>query len=166
MSSLVPHIDGLSMKESAEKLAEEEKSLDAFVSVVEEGSSVLRNNPTRRYYIDSVNNSLLTVGIIGSPNCGKSALYNLMTKSCHTHRMSMVENAIFTTMDPFIATYTPYDERMEMFKRVYPNATSVIPIQCTVIDTPAIIAGAFKDVSLLTISSVVVYVDLLCTSIF
>lgn len=133
------------MRESAEQKAEEEKSLDAFVSLVEE-SSVFRVNPNKRYYIDPVSNSLLKVGIIGSPNSGKSTLYNLLTHSSHTHRKSLVENTIFTTMDPYIATYTPYDERMEMFQKIYPQANEVIPVQCTVIDTPAIVAGAFKEV--------------------
>ncbi|RYG66590.1 hypothetical protein EON64_09430 [archaeon] len=90
------------------------------------------------------------LGIIGGSNIGKSALFNCIAKSLECQ--SIVENALFTTVDPYCASFEPYDERVEFIRSVYPDATDVVKTCMTVVDIPAIVPGAFREVILDTIA--------------
>lgn len=119
-------------------------SLSDLASIVEEASSVLIAT-AKRTYLEPLNSNLLKIGIIGGPNVGKSTLFNCLMRN--EEKDSIVENTIFTTIDPHIGTFTPNDDRMNYFLQLYPDATYVIPTKCCVIDTAGIVQGSFKDVS-------------------
>ncbi len=119
-------------------------SLSDLASIVEEASSVLIAT-AKRTYLEPLNSNLLKIGIIGGPNVGKSTLFNCLMRN--EEKDSIVENTIFTTIVPHIGTFTSNDDRMNYFLQLYPDATSVIPTKCCVIDTAGIVQGSFKDVS-------------------
>ncbi len=95
-----------------------------------------------RPYFEDLSNHL-KIGIIGPTNVGKSSLFNLLTRSQTVY--SMVENALFTTIDPFIATFTPHDARMDYFKLHNPDAETK-RARITMIDTAGLIPFSVRDV--------------------
>eukprot|EP01031_Cornospumella_fuschlensis_P052913 gene52913-64642_t len=82
------------------------------------------------------------MGIVGSPNIGKSALFNCIVRNLQCQ--SIVENALFTTVDPYAASFEPKDERVEFMRSIYPDA-DVVRACMTVVDVPAIVPGAFRE---------------------
>jgi hypothetical protein len=94
-------------------------------------------------------NQNVKVGIIGGTNIGKSSLYNCLTKM---KREAIVENALFTTVDPSIAIFEPYDRRIEFFKKCFPSVSGIVQANMTVLDSAGIVTGAFKSVRTLVLT--------------
>lgn len=138
-------------------------SVSDLASIVGEASSILLAS-NKRTYLEPLNSNLLKIGLIGAPNVGKSTLYNCLMRN--QDQDSTVENTVFTTIDPYLGTFTPRDDRMEFFQQVFPDATSIIPTQCTVIDTAAIVQGSFKDVNLFQFGLSVIRFILAFKSVF
>lgn len=97
----------------------------------------------RHPYLDEISNHL-KLALIGTVNVGKSSLFNAMCRSKKSH--SIVENALFTTIDPIIATFSPYDERIVYFQQCYRSAV-MKPAQITVVDTPGLVYGSTREVT-------------------
>lgn len=121
-------------------LATEDGETKEAASVTSKASAGLEHRP----YFDDLSNHL-KIGIIGPTNVGKSSLFNILTRSPTTY--SMVDNALFTTVDPFVATFTPRDERMDFFHKCNP-AAALKPSRLTVVDTAGLVPNAVRDVSM------------------
>lgn len=121
-------------------LATEDGEGKEAASVTSKASASLEHRP----YFEDLSNHL-KIGIIGPTNVGKSSLFNILTRSPTTY--SMVDNALFTTVDPFVATFTPRDERMEFFHKCNPSA-ALKPSRLTIIDTAGLVPNAVRDVSM------------------
>ena len=69
----------------------------------------------------------LRVGLVGYPNSGRSSLYNVLMVTGRCGESSpdelgfpaLVENGLFTTIDPNITTFTLADERHDYLRNVY-----------------------------------------------
>jgi small GTP-binding protein len=106
----------------------------------EEPKKVKQPNTTA----ESLSNHL-KIGIVGTTNVGKSTLFNCLSKAKVI--TSPVENELFTTVDPYITIFQPYDERIEYIKTRNPTIVNIKPSQFSVIDTAGLVEGSVRDVS-------------------
>lgn len=104
-------------------------------------SKVISNEIAHRPYFEDLSNHI-KIGILGTTNVGKSSLFNILSRSPRIH--SHVANALFTTIDPFVATFIPHDERIEFMKKCFPAAV-IKPAKITVVDTAGLIANSVRD---------------------
>src|SRR3989338_11412431 len=79
---------------------------------------------------------MLSLGIIGLPNVGKSTLFKALT------RMSIdIQNYPFTTIDPNIGIVKVPDERLEKLAKLSDSA-KIVPTAIEFIDIAGLVKGA------------------------
>jgi hypothetical protein len=82
---------------------------------------------------------MLTAGIVGLPNVGKSTLFNALTRS----RKAEAANYPFCTIDPNVGVVTVPDARLAVLQAIA-KTTVVIPAAVEFVDIAGLVAGASK----------------------
>lgn len=80
----------------------------------------------------------LSIGIVGLPNCGKSTLFNALTKNSVP-----AENYPFCTIDKNIGVVAIPDERLNRLSKFF-KAQKVVPSAMTFVDIAGLVKGASK----------------------
>lgn len=80
----------------------------------------------------------LSIGIVGLPNCGKSTLFNALTK-----KSVPAENYPFCTIDKNIGVVPIPDERLNRLSNFF-KAQKVVPSAMTFVDIAGLVKGASK----------------------
>eukprot|EP01032_Pedospumella_encystans_P009083 gene9083-10725_t len=88
-----------------------------------------------------VHSNHLKLGIIGTANVGKSSLFNVLVD--RENRKSPSENCLFRTIDPYIASFSPYDPVID-YVSDHLNI-SAVPASLTVVDTAGLVEGSFRE---------------------
>jgi ribosome-binding ATPase YchF (GTP1/OBG family) len=97
----------------------------------------------KRVYLDDLSNHI-KIGIIGATNVGKSTLFNILIKQPENE--SLVDNSLFTTIDPCATIIALDDPRMHTIQSFLPSPRKFNPLKYTVVDTAALLTGAFREV--------------------
>lgn len=79
---------------------------------------------------------MLSIGIVGLPNVGKSTLFNAITKSQVT-----AANYPFATIDPNVGVVQVKDERLEKLAAIYKSG-KILPTTIEFIDIAGLVKGA------------------------
>lgn len=79
---------------------------------------------------------MLSIGIVGLPNVGKSTLFNALTDS-----EALAANYPFATIEPNTGIVPVPDERLETLQKMY-DAAKTIPATVTFVDIAGLVAGA------------------------
>jgi ribosome-binding ATPase len=82
---------------------------------------------------------MLTAGIVGLPNVGKSTLFNAVTQT----RKALAANYRFCTIEPNTGVVTVPDQRLEVLSKLS-NSQKVIPAVFEFVDIAGLVAGASK----------------------
>ena len=82
---------------------------------------------------------MLSVGIVGLPNVGKSTLFNALLKS----QLAEAANFAFTTIEPNVGIVEVPDERLQKLAEIE-NSARVVPTTIKFVDIAGLIAGAHK----------------------
>ena len=82
---------------------------------------------------------MLTTGIVGLPNVGKSTLFNALTRT----RKAEAANYPFCTIDPNVGVVQVPDGRLEPLREIAKTST-VIPAAIEFVDIAGLVAGASK----------------------
>jgi ribosome-binding ATPase len=82
---------------------------------------------------------MLTAGIVGLPNVGKSTLFNAVTQT----RKALAANYRFCTIEPNTGVVTVPDPRLEVLAKLSTSA-KVIPAVFEFVDIAGLVAGASK----------------------
>src|SRR3954468_22787413 len=80
---------------------------------------------------------MLTAGIVGLPNVGKSTLFNAVTQS----RKAMAANYRFCTIEPNTGVVTVPDDRLEVLAKLS-KSQKVIPAVFEFVDIAGLVKGA------------------------
>src|SRR5881227_315976 len=80
---------------------------------------------------------MLSAGIVGLPNVGKSTLFNAITR---THK-APAENYPFCTIDPNVGIVTVPDARLEVLAKIAKTGT-LIPAAVEFVDIAGLVKGA------------------------
>src|SRR3954465_3847107 len=80
---------------------------------------------------------MLTAGIVGLPNVGKSTLFNALTQS----RKAMAANYRFCTIEPNTGVVTVPDDRLEGLSKLS-GSQKVIPAVFEFVDIAGLVKGA------------------------
>ncbi len=79
---------------------------------------------------------MLSIGIVGLPNVGKSTLFKALTK-----KQVDIQNYPFTTIDPNVGVVGVPDERLELLAKAS-NSKKIIPTAIEFIDIAGLVKGA------------------------
>lgn len=79
---------------------------------------------------------MLSIGIVGLPNVGKSTLFKALTK-----KQVDIQNYPFTTIDPNVGVVGVPDERLELLAKMS-NSKKIIPTAIEFIDIAGLVKGA------------------------
>lgn len=79
---------------------------------------------------------MLSIGIVGLPNVGKSTLFKALTK-----KQIDIQNYPFTTIDPNVGVVAVPDERLELLAK-FSNSKKIIPTAIEFIDIAGLVKGA------------------------
>ncbi|HEY7209044.1 MAG TPA: redox-regulated ATPase YchF [Bryobacteraceae bacterium] len=80
---------------------------------------------------------MLTAGIVGLPNVGKSTLFNAVTQT----RKALAANYRFCTIDPNTGVVTVPDERLNVLARMS-NSQKIVPAVFEFVDIAGLVKGA------------------------
>jgi GTP-binding protein YchF len=80
---------------------------------------------------------MLTAGIVGLPNVGKSTLFNAVTQT----RKAMAANYRFCTIDPNVGVVTVPDERLEVLAKMSASQ-KIVPAVFEFVDIAGLVKGA------------------------
>src|SRR6516162_1029198 len=80
---------------------------------------------------------MLSAGIVGLPNVGKSTLFNAIT---HTHK-APAENYPFCTIDPNVGVVTVPDRRLEEIAKIS-RSKKITPTAIEFVDIAGLVKGA------------------------
>src|SRR3989344_4552004 len=79
---------------------------------------------------------MLSLGIVGLPNVGKSTLFKALTK-----KQIDIQNYPFTTIDPNVGVVAVPDERLDLLAKMS-NSAKVVPTAIEFIDIAGLVKGA------------------------
>src|SRR3954469_23777092 len=80
---------------------------------------------------------MLSAGIVGLPNVGKSTLFNALTRS----RKAQAANYPFCTIDPNVGVVTVPDPRLEVLSKLS-GSQKIIPAAIEFVDIAGLVKGA------------------------
>ena len=80
---------------------------------------------------------MLSIGIVGLPNVGKSTLFNALTRS----KLANAQNFPFCTIDPNVGVVEVPDERLEKLAKVS-NSKKIVPTAIQFVDIAGLVKGA------------------------